>query len=94
MSIDTQQVAEAKDKVKEKDVLLSVRDLHIWAPGTSQVALTAHLVMPAGSDDAFLQHAADELHAHFEITHVTLQVMRTPFVALKVPGVQNAAALR
>ncbi len=56
-----------------------VRDLHIWAPGTSQVALTAHLVMPAGSDDAFLQHAIDELHAHFEITHVTLQVMRTPF---------------
>lgn len=56
-----------------------VRDLHIWAPGTGQVALTAHLVMPEGGDDAFLQHAAEELHEHFDITHVTLQITRSPF---------------
>ncbi|MEW6695080.1 MAG: cation diffusion facilitator family transporter [Pseudomonadota bacterium] len=57
-----------------------VRDLHIWAPGTGRVALSAHLVMPdGGGDDAFLQHATDALHEHFEITHVTLQVMRAPF---------------
>ncbi len=30
MSINTQQVAEAQEKAKERDVLLSVRDLHIW----------------------------------------------------------------
>jgi cobalt-zinc-cadmium efflux system protein len=56
-----------------------VRDLHIWAPGTGLVALTAHLVMPEGGDDAFLQHAAEELHEHFDITHVTLQITRSPF---------------
>ncbi len=57
-----------------------VHDLHIWATGTSHIALTAHLVMPQGrADDAFLKHATDQLHDRFEITHVTLQVMQAPF---------------
>ena len=57
-----------------------VHDLHVWAMGTSETALTAHLVMPAGGgDDAFLKHATDELHEHFEIRHVTLQVVREAF---------------
>jgi cobalt-zinc-cadmium efflux system protein len=59
-----------------------VHDLHIWAMGTSQVALTAQLVMPQGhADDAFLQDATQQMHDRFEITHVTLQVMREPFAA-------------
>jgi cobalt-zinc-cadmium efflux system protein len=57
-----------------------VHDLHIWATGTSHIALTAHLVMPQGhADDVFLKHATDQLHHHFEITHVTLQVMSEAF---------------
>ena len=57
-----------------------VHDLHIWAMGTSQIALTAHLVMPQGrADDAFLQEANHLLHARFDITHVTLQVMKVAF---------------
>lgn len=57
-----------------------VHDLHVWAMGTSQIAMTAHLVMPQGhADDAFLKHATDELHEHFEIEHVTIQVVRVPF---------------
>jgi len=57
-----------------------VHDMHIWAMGTSQVALTAHLVMPKGnSDDAFLANATGQLHDRFEITHVTLQVVKAPF---------------
>lgn len=56
-----------------------VHDLHVWAMGTSKVALTAHLVMPqGGADDAFLKHATDELHEHFDIDHVTLQAVRAP----------------
>ena len=57
-----------------------VHDLHIWAMGTSQIALTAHLVMPQGqADDAFLQQANHLLHERFDITHVTLQVMKVAF---------------
>jgi cobalt-zinc-cadmium efflux system protein len=56
-----------------------VHDLHIWAMGTSHIALTAHLVMPNGhADDAFLRDATELLHDRFEITHVTLQVMQHP----------------
>ena len=57
-----------------------VHDLHVWAMGTSQVALTAHLVMPEGhADDAFLESATTRLHSDFDIEHVTLQVVRVPF---------------
>ncbi|MDI1239062.1 MAG: cation diffusion facilitator family transporter [Polaromonas sp.] len=63
-----------------------VHDLHIWAMGTSQIALTAHLVMPQGhANDAFLKHATDQLHDRFDITHVTLQVMQQAFTAPCAP---------
>ena len=70
-----------------------VHDLHIWAMGTSQVALTAHLVLPQGQvDDVFLAHATEQLHERFEITHVTLQVVRAPFTVSCVPTHGVAAA--
>ncbi|MDZ7812950.1 MAG: cation diffusion facilitator family transporter [Ideonella sp.] len=57
-----------------------VHDLHIWAMDTSQVAMTAHLVMPdSRPDDAFLKTTTEALHDRFEITHVTLQVVQVPF---------------
>jgi cobalt-zinc-cadmium efflux system protein len=57
-----------------------VQDLHVWAMGTAEVALTAHLVMPdGGADDAFLQQASASLKQRFAIGHVTLQTVRTPF---------------
>ncbi|HYN60182.1 MAG TPA: cation diffusion facilitator family transporter, partial [Rubrivivax sp.] len=57
-----------------------VHDLHVWAMGTSEIAMTAHLVMPEGqADDAFLQQATAQLHERFDIEHVTLQVVRVPF---------------
>ena len=57
-----------------------VHDLHVWAMGTTDIAMTAHLVMPdGGADDAFLQRATEQLSQRFGIAHVTLQVVRQPF---------------
>lgn len=57
-----------------------VHDLHVWAMGTSEVAMTAHLVMPTGHpDDVFLKSMTQQLHDQFDIDHVTVQVVKVPF---------------
>ena len=53
----------------------AVHDLHIWPMSTTETALTAHLVMPAGHpSDAFLHDVAEELESHHRIGHTTIQV--------------------
>jgi cobalt-zinc-cadmium efflux system protein len=53
----------------------AVHDLHIWPMSTTETALTAHLVMPAGQPgDAFLHDVAHELEHRFHIGHATVQV--------------------
>lgn len=55
--------------------VVALHDLHIWPLSTTDTALTAHLVMPAGPPgDGFLMATAAELKATFGIGHVTLQV--------------------
>ena len=52
-----------------------VHDLHIWPVGSTDTALTCHLVMPQGSPgDAFLGETTRALHHRFHIGHATLQV--------------------
>jgi len=53
-----------------------VHDLHVWAMGTSDIALTAHLVLRDGAQDsaALLHEAEHQLHARFAIGHVTRQL--------------------
>jgi cobalt-zinc-cadmium efflux system protein len=63
-----------------------VEDLHVWAMGTMQVALTAHLVMPDGpADDDFVRHVTETLTHRFGIAHVTLQSTRTAVMAGCIP---------
>ncbi|HZK09331.1 MAG TPA: cation diffusion facilitator family transporter [Bacteroidales bacterium] len=68
------------DLEKVRNFLLSqngvvdIHDLHIWAMSTTAVALTAHLVMPAGHDDSFIRNLQQELQSHFNIGHTTFQI--------------------
>ena len=57
------------------DGVTEVHDLHVWGMSTTETAMTAHLVMPAGHPgDAFLQKLAHELDEAFSIHHVTVQI--------------------
>jgi cobalt-zinc-cadmium efflux system protein len=52
-----------------------VHDLHVWALSTTDVAMTAHLVMPAGASTRALQRdVVHAMRARFGIGHTTLQV--------------------
>lgn len=52
-----------------------VHDLHIWAISTTEIALTAHLVMPGERPaDSFFAEVAGELEERFGIRHPTLQI--------------------
>ena len=53
----------------------AVHDLHSWPMSTTEAALTAHLVVPAGHPgDAFLRDLAHDLEHEFAIGHTTVQV--------------------
>jgi cobalt-zinc-cadmium efflux system protein len=52
-----------------------VCDLHVWALSTRDIAMSCHLVMPAGHPgDAFLTEAARVMKARFDINHPTFQI--------------------
>ena len=52
-----------------------VHDLHIWSMSTTETALTAHLVMPAGyPGDSAMDAINAELRKRFKIHHSTLQI--------------------
>jgi cobalt-zinc-cadmium efflux system protein len=54
-----------------------VHDLHIWALSTTNVALTAHLVVPErGAEEALLNTVTPDLRRRFHIHHATLQIER------------------
>jgi cobalt-zinc-cadmium efflux system protein len=56
----------------------AVHDLHIWPMSTTETAMTAHLVMPAGHPgDAFLTSLAHTLEHDFGICHATVQIETT-----------------
>ena len=53
----------------------AVHDLHIWPMSTTETAMTAHLLMPAGHPgDGFLHALADALAHRFAIGHPTIQI--------------------
>jgi cobalt-zinc-cadmium efflux system protein len=56
-----------------------VHDLHIWPMSTTEIALTCHMVIPAGPPgDAYLMDVAHRLKRNFGIEHATIQVETSP----------------
>ncbi|MBW7968892.1 cation diffusion facilitator family transporter [Bradyrhizobium sp. BR 10289] len=62
----------------ERPGVSGIHDLHVWPISTTEMALTCHLVMPAGSGDAFLMETAQMLKTSFRIGHTTLQIETHP----------------
>ncbi|MFW6222639.1 MAG: cation diffusion facilitator family transporter [Bacteroidota bacterium] len=56
------------------DGVEEIHDLHVWAMSTTQVALTAHLVMPEGHSNGFIAELQEMLKHEFGIGHTTVQI--------------------
>jgi cobalt-zinc-cadmium efflux system protein len=73
-------VAAVKRFLAEQPGVVEVHDLHVWAMGAAESALTAHLVRPdPGDDDPFLQDICAEVGRRFGIAHATIQIERQSF---------------
>jgi cobalt-zinc-cadmium efflux system protein len=70
-------VASVRAELSNQPGVIAVHDLHVWAMGATDIALTVHLVRPAGADDAFLAEVTNAVKQRFGIQHVTLQVEAT-----------------
>ncbi|ELX10974.1 cobalt-zinc-cadmium efflux system protein CzcD [Janthinobacterium sp. HH01] len=67
--------AEVEQFLRTQPGVTEVHDLHIWAMSTTENALTAHLVTPAGHPgDAALDAISAKLKEDYSIDHATLQV--------------------
>jgi cobalt-zinc-cadmium efflux system protein len=68
------------DSIKVRKYLSSlpnvkeIHDLHIWAMSTSDVALSAHLLMSCHPENDFLKEVEHHLDHHFNIGHSTIQI--------------------
>lgn len=69
-------VDHVKQFIENKEGVENLHDLHIWAMSTTQIALTAHLVMPKGSNDKFIKELNKDLENKFNIVHTTFQIER------------------
>jgi cobalt-zinc-cadmium efflux system protein len=80
------ELAKVKDYLVTLDGVTELHDLHIWAMSTNETALTAHLVRPAGFNDAFLHGVCEELSHRFKIHHATLQIEASSEVCKLAPA--------
>ncbi|MGP1352187.1 MAG: cation diffusion facilitator family transporter [Parasphingopyxis sp.] len=68
---------EVREMLRNMNGVADVHHLHIWNMSTTETALTAHIVMPAGHPgDAFLTEVQARLADRFHIGHSTIQIER------------------
>ncbi len=61
--------------LEQRQGVEELHDLHIWPMSTTETALTAHLVMPAGHPgDVALTQICRDLRDRFGIGHATIQI--------------------
>jgi cobalt-zinc-cadmium efflux system protein len=64
-----------RDYLASVEGVTEMHDLHIWGMSTTETALTAHLVMPAGyPDDMFRATISETLQRKYSIGHATIQI--------------------
>ena len=80
------ELAKVKEYLVQLEGVTELHDLHIWAMSTNETALTAHLVRPAGFNDAFLHGVCEELSHRFNIHHATLQIEASSDVCKLAPA--------
>jgi cobalt-zinc-cadmium efflux system protein len=80
------ELAKVKDYLIRLEGVTELHDLHIWAMSTNETALTAHLVRPAGFNDAFLHGVCEQLSHRFNIHHATLQIEASSDVCRLAPA--------
>ncbi len=69
------ELSKVRHYLESVEGVTEVHDLHVWGLSTTETALTAHLVMPAGNPgDATRQRICAELMEHYSISHATLQI--------------------
>jgi cobalt-zinc-cadmium efflux system protein len=74
--------ATVREFLSERTGVVAIHDLHVWPMSTTEIAMTCHLVMPAGHPgDAFLHDLAGELAKRFKINHPTVQIEIDPHLA-------------
>jgi cobalt-zinc-cadmium efflux system protein len=65
---------QVRDFLASLQGVAEVHDLHIWGMSTTDIALTVHMVMPAGHPgDLFIQTTCAALQERFHVGHATLQ---------------------
>jgi cobalt-zinc-cadmium efflux system protein len=67
--------ADVRAFLEKQPGVAGIHDLHIWPMSTTEIALTCHLIMPAGHPgDMFIHNMAEELASKFKINHPTMQI--------------------
>jgi cobalt-zinc-cadmium efflux system protein len=67
--------AGVRDYLSSLPTVVEVHHLHVWGLSTSEVALTAHVVLAADGDATALLHTINhDLEERFHIGHATIQI--------------------